>query len=408
MQGRSSVRALSLAAAALVTLAACASRPPLPPIPQSLVEAARVPGFAAVRQWGDDGRAFAGESAAAARDSGPRTPQDADPRTLKVLAISGGGANGAFAAGLLIGWTRAGTRPAFDVVTGVSAGALAAPFAFLGAPKDDVLRRLFSRLSARDVIAPRTRLLAWFGDSLASAAPLQALIEEHFDDTLMRAIAGEHRKGRRLFVSTTHVYAGRPVIWDLGAIAASGRPEALALIRRVLLASASVPILLPPVYIEAEAGGARYSEMHVDGGITRQTFIAPPGFDWRALARARGTSARAEFYVIRNGRTRSEYMPMRPDIAALGEHAMHQLTQSLGIGDLYTIYLRAEREGAGFFAAWIGEDFAAPWQGWFDPQYTQALFEYGHALALKGNGWHRMPPDMAASPASPPRAGGGN
>jgi predicted acylesterase/phospholipase RssA len=203
-----------------------------------------------------------------------------------VLAISGGGANGSFAAGLLTGWTRAGTRPPFHVVTGVSAGALAAPFALLGSKYDPVLIDVFTRLSSADLVSRKNRVLAFFGDSLASARPLQALIERHFDDALMQAIAAEHRAGRRLFVATTHIYAGRQMIWDIGAIAERGGPDALALIRRVLLASASVPILLPPVFLEVEANGSRYDEMHVDGGITRQVFAGPPALDWASLGRA--------------------------------------------------------------------------------------------------------------------------
>jgi hypothetical protein len=373
-------------------LCACAETPRFPPIPATLVSAATVPGFPAVRQWGDDesetaaspGRPPGSTPAAAAVPSGP----------LNALAISGGGANGSFAAGLLTGWSIEGTRPQFHVVTGVSVGALAAPFVFLGSQHDAVLQTLFTHVSRDDIIRTRPRLLAFLGDSLASPQPLQALIERYIDATLMHAIAAEHRKGRRLFVATTHVYAGRQVIWNIGAIAADGRPEALELIRRVMLASASIPVLLPPVYIDVEAAGRQFSEMHVDGGIARQVFIAPPKFDWVAAARELGTDGRINFWVIRNGRATSEYMMMRPDVIGLAEHATQQLTQSLGIGDLHMIYLRAEREKAAFRAAWIGADFDAPWNEWFDPAYAKALFEYGRARARSPNAWHFLPPGV--------------
>jgi hypothetical protein len=197
-----------------------------------------------------------------------------------------------------------------------------------------------------------------------------------------------------LFVATTHVYAGRQMVWDLGAIAASARPDAIDLIRRVLAASAAVPILLPPVYIDVDADGRRYSEMHVDGGITRQAFAGPPAFDWVAAAKALGTNGQICFYVIRNGRARSEYMVMRPEVIGLGEHAMHQLTQALGVGDLNTIYLRAQRANAQFRAAWIDSDFAADWGEWYDSKYTKALFEYGRRRAISGDVWRSLPPGL--------------
>lgn len=394
MKPHTQVRLRAVAAlAALMMLAACAEKSALPPIPAALVDAAQVPGFAGVRQWGDSSRG-SGTGPGTKRPRAVNAPEAASRNALNVLAISGGGANGSFAAGLLAGWTQSGSRPQFHVVTGVSVGALAAPFAFLGPDYDAVLHELFTQLSGRDIISVRPRVFAIFGDSLASSVPLQGLIERYFDAALMRAVAAEHRKGRRLFVASTHLYAGRQTIWDIGAIAASSRPEALALIQRVLLASAAVPILLPPVYFEVEAGGRRYSEMHVDGGITRQAFIGPPDFDWSATARALGTSGQTDFWVIRNGRAMAEYMVMPPEVIGLGEHAMHQLTQSLGVGDLYVIYLRAERESAQFHGAWIGKEFSMPAAEWFDPAYERALFDYGYAMGRSGSAWHALPPGL--------------
>ncbi|MEP7084053.1 MAG: patatin-like phospholipase family protein [Betaproteobacteria bacterium] len=390
--------ALILACGAIQLLSGCAETTDLPPIPADLIETAHIPGYGAIRQFGDAAGSF--PLAARAQTAPPQALQLAEARgngPLNALAISGGGANGAFAAGLLLGWTKAGTRPEFQVVTGVSVGALAAPFALLGPRYDSVLRELFTRLSGRDIVTPRNRLLALFGDSLFRSRPLETLIARYFDDAMLRAVAAAHRQGRRLFVATTSIYAGRQVIWDIGAIADSGQPDALALVHRVLLASASVPILFQPVYFEVEANGHRYNEMHVDGGITRQVFMGPPQLDWTSLGRTLGTNGNSNFYVIRNGRVQSEYMVMPPRLAALGEHAMFQLTQSLGIGDLYMIYLRAQQEHARFHAAWIGADFAAPWEDWHDPQYVGALFKYGYAVGTSADAWHRFPPGMSGS-----------
>jgi Patatin-like phospholipase len=374
-----------LGSAALV---ACGERPQLPPIPAHLVDAAQVPGFTAIRQWGE---AYA-PADGPGRDAGRRVAMSGANGALNVLALSGGASNGTFGAGLLTAWTETGTRPRFHVVTGVSIGALAAPFAFLGPQYDDVLRHLFTAVSGDDLIAPRPRLLALLSDSLASSAPLQELISARFDARMLREIAAEHRSGRRLYVGTSHIYAGRQVIWDIGAIATSGHADALALVHRVLLASASVPILLPPVFFEVEADGRRYNEMHVDGSIMRQAFIAPPGFDWDLAARTLQTDGRINFYVVRNGRVRSEYMVMQAELFGLGEHAMTQLSQSLGIGDLHTIYLRALHEQATFHAAWIDDSFAAPWSDWYDASYAQALFQHGREQLLGAKAWHARPP----------------
>jgi hypothetical protein len=379
----------------MAMLLGCAARPPLPPIPAELVEAARLPGYGPVRQFGDapghDGADLWGVG------KGSRfSAHDASARgaPLRVLAISGGGSNGAFAAGVLTGWTEARTRPEFDIVTGVSAGALAAPYAFLGPRFDDRLRKLFTGLSSADLMKQRPRVLALFSDALASAEPLQALIAQHFDQAMLEAVATEHRRGRRLFVGTTHVYAGRLVTWDLGAIAASGNPDALDLIRRVLLASAAVPIMLPPVYIEVEAGGRRYSEMHVDGSMTRQVFVSATALDWKAVMHEHGHRGAPEFYVIRNGRATSEYMVMEPQIVGLGEHALHLLAQSQGVADLFVIYVQAQRAGATYRAAWIGDEFLAPWDQWYDPKYVEALFAHGHRLAVDGRVWRTQPPGL--------------
>jgi len=279
----------------------------------------------------------------------------------------------------------------------VSAGALAAPYAFLGPRFDRHLHALFSGISSSDIMKPRPRLLAIFDDAMASAEPLRQLIDRNFDAALMRAVALEHERGRRLFVGTTHVYAGRLMTWDIGAIAASGQADALALIQRVLLASAAIPILLPPVYIEVEAGGKRYHEMHVDGSMTRELFVSAPGLDWSEAMRAHRHRGTPEFYAIRNGRATSEYMVMPPELVALGEHAMHLLAQSQGVADLYVIYVQAQRAHAAYRAAWIGAEFEAPWDQWYDPKYVQALFDYGRSRAVDGTVWRTLPPGLEPS-----------
>jgi hypothetical protein len=381
-----------LLAVLILNISACTKAPSSVPIPLALISEAQVPEFPGIRQWGE-APAVAGVSQETQR---VRSPNAVPQGPLNVLAFSAGGANGAFGAGFMTGWTQTGGRPVFHVVTGVSIGSLLAPMAFLGPQYDNVVSRMLTDLSGKYRVALRPRFVAVLGFSLASALPLEKLIAEYFNKRVLEEIAVEHRAGRRLYVGTSHVYAGRLTVWDLGAIANSGRPEALTLFHRVLRASAAVPTMLPPVFFEVEARGQSYQELHVDGGIMRQAFVAPYGFDWSLVKDRLGTNGEINFYIIRNGRVRSEYMAMPPDVFSLSQHAMLQLTQSLGIGDLDSLYLLAQAEHANFHAAWIDDLFDAPSSELYDATYVQALFEHGRAQAHSASAWHRLPPGIAA------------
>jgi predicted acylesterase/phospholipase RssA len=181
------------------------------------------------------------------------------------LAISGGGDKGAFATGLLAGWTASGTRPEFKVVTGVSTGALIAPLAFLGSAHDETLRSIYTDVGLRDIATPRAPVAAVLDDALSDNEPLWRLIRRHIDRAVLDAIAAESEKGRMLLVGTTDLDAGQGVIWNLTKIAASGHPQAQQLFHSVLIASSAIPVAFPPVLIDVEADGRRYQEMHVDG-----------------------------------------------------------------------------------------------------------------------------------------------
>ena len=195
-------------------------------------------------------------------------------RTVNVLAISGGGSNGAYGAGLLAGWTERGARPEFTVVTGASAGALIAPFAFLGPSYDPVLKNLFSEGIGEELLQI-DGLSALFGAGVFKTEPLKRLIARYVDDALLERIGAEYKKGRRLLVVTTNLDAQRTAVWDMGAIASSGAPEALDLFRDVLVASASVPGVYSPVLINVEGAGRRFEEMHVDGGVRANLLVVP-------------------------------------------------------------------------------------------------------------------------------------
>src|SRR6185436_11731498 len=226
-----------------------------------------------------------------------------------LLAISGGADDGAFGAGLLVGWTEHGDRPEFDLVTGISAGALIAPFAYLGSDYDRQLAGLFTSYSADQIYQSNVLSGLFGGNALADSAPLAQLIEQYVDARFLKRVAEERAKGRFLLIGTTNLDAQRPVYWDMGRIAQSKDPQAPELFRRVLLASASFPGIFPPVHIQVQAGGRQYEEMHVDGGTTREVFFTIADFRFNDIDRAIGRKVQRKLWIIRNGKIEPEYKP---------------------------------------------------------------------------------------------------
>ncbi|HUS97414.1 MAG TPA: patatin-like phospholipase family protein, partial [Hyphomicrobiaceae bacterium] len=250
-------------------LCACSSLP-RNPVPLDLLGTGVIPNIPNIpdaRYWGDEPPAklheMVMEIAEQRRISGVST-------NATMLALSGGADNGAFGAGLLNAWTEMGTRPEFTIVTGVSTGALSAPFAFLGPDYDDELKQMYGGFPRERIFKLRSWVNILPNASVADTAPLAEVIERFVDEKLMAAVAREHRRGRRLLVQTSHLDAQRPVVWDLGAIAASGAPNAKDIFRKALIASASVPVAFPPVLFQIEVDGQIYDEMHVDGGVVSQ------------------------------------------------------------------------------------------------------------------------------------------
>jgi hypothetical protein len=308
-----------------------------------------------------------------------------------ILALSGGGDNGAFGAGVLVGWSEAGTRPAFKVVTGISTGALIAPFAYLGAEFDPVVAELYTTIDQRDIFQKRPVLAGFASDALADSAPLQQMIARYLDERIVARIAEEYAHGRVLLVITTNLDAGVPVMWNIGAIAESGHPRAVELIRKILLASASVPALFPPVLFDVTVDGVEHQELHVDGGASMQSFLYPA--TWR-LGKARGLgSARARTaYIIRNGRLAETWSETERSTLSIATRAVATLITNNGVGDLYRMYAQTKRDGIAFRLAYIGEDFAEPHPAEFDRPYMVKLFDYARAKARAGYPWRSAPP----------------
>jgi hypothetical protein len=362
------------------------------------VDDAEVLGISRARFWGDQPPPWEHEwlSSTQTETSGRR--RGIYDRGHSYLAISGGGENGAFAAGFLVGWTEAGDRPEFTTVTGISAGALIAPFAFLGSEYDLVLREVSARLTPDQVYEKRRLLQGLRNDALASTEPLQRLIEAHVDQEVMEDIAKEYRKGRMLNIGTTNLDAKRPVIWRIGAIADSGHPDALELIRKILLASASVPGAFPPVLIDVRAGEDRFDELHVDGGATSQVFLYPVSLDWNRMPEELGIRGRPAVYVIYNSRIAPRYDPVENAFVPIAGHSIESLVRGQAIGDLYQIYLATCRDGLSFNLAHMPSDFSVTADGWFDSEYLQKLFDSGFGAAKGGYSWRKTPPQLEEPP----------
>jgi hypothetical protein len=262
-------------------------------LPAPLGAKALMPGFENVRL--SVSQAEASLAAAADRLSLPDA-SGADGE-FNILAISGGAASGAFGAGVLVGLTRAGRRPRFAIVTGVSTGALMAPFAFLGSDWDDRLADAYTGGHAARLWT-LTQLAPTLDGGLLRPDALDALIHPFIDAELVAAVAREHQLGRRLLVATTNLDSEEACIWDMGEIACRGGPAALALFREVLAASASLPGIFPPRRLPSELDGVAYEEMHVDGGVTAPLFVMPEALlRWKALGqRLQGSRV----YVIVN------------------------------------------------------------------------------------------------------------
>jgi hypothetical protein len=393
---RHSISILVLLCLTLMVVSGCSKPHRVQAVPNDLYTDAVIPGMPGIRYFVDeDPKPIVRDAVKAAKREkehlaskgmfGPLPP-------AYLLAISGGGSDGAFGAGLLVGWTEAGTRPEFKIVTGVSIGALTAPFAFLGPEYDDQLRKVFTTISADDIRERRSFLDAIFGDGLSDTTPLWNLIRRYIDEQMLEAIAEEYSKGRLLFIATTNLDAQRSVIWNIGEIAKSGHPEALNLFRRILFASASIPGAFSPVMIDVEANGKRFQEMHVDGGTVAQVFIYPPSIKIEKVTKAYGVGRERVLYVIRNARLDPQWASVERSIFAISTRAIQSLIQAQGVGDLYVIYLQSQRDNLDYNLAFIPPDFNAPHKEIFDTDYMNQLFGYAYGLSKEGYPWEKYPP----------------
>jgi hypothetical protein len=386
---------LRLAAAAPLTplLAGCSSLTRGDPPPAALAEQVTVLGIPNGRFWpGTQAEAMAREAIesvqrerAALGITGPLPP-------AYFLAVSGGGDDGAFGAGLLCGWHDAGTIPTFKLVTGVSTGSMIAPFAFLGGAYYDRLRTMYTTITPSSVLKPLGLYGVLFGDALASTTPLFDLISYYLDERMFADIAAAYRNGRLLLIGSTSLDMQRPIIWNIGAIAASGQPGALELVHKILLASAAVPGAFPPVLIDVEAGGRRYQEMNVDGGAVAQTFLYPPNIPLVVNMNSRELARPRYAYIIRNGRLDPNWADVRRQFLDIAGRSIATMIHYSGYNDILRIYETTQRDGVDYNLAFIGPDFTTISREQFDPVYMRQLFDYGYVRGRAGYPWQKKPP----------------
>lgn len=346
-----------------------------------------------VRIWGDATREELASNLAASaqqinlKEKGNRSNQES------YLVLSGGGQNGAFGAGLLNGWTKAGTRPEFKIVTGVSTGALIAPFAFLGSNYDATIKEFYTTHSTKDLVRYRVASGLLGGSSVADSKPLARLIAKYITPATLQKIAVEHQKGRYLLVGTTNLDAGRPVIWNMGEIAQVGDARALKLFRSVILASASIPGAFPPVMIDVSADGKLGQEMHVDGGTTDNAILVPFHVNLKELYKRSKWKPKRKLYVVINSTLAPRRKSVKADTFSIAGRSINTLIKRLTISDTQRLYEFSRRNDIEFHLAGIPIQFKEKSKELFDRAYMQKLFSYGYSLASKTYKWGRKPPD---------------
>lgn len=368
-----------------------------------LAQSAQVPALPGVRAWADETPRDVKAAVRARLPAIPRLAQKAQRvngrPVVEILALSGGGPDGAFGAGVLAGWSARGNRPEFEVVTGVSAGAIIAPFAFLGPRYDDKLKAVWTEYETNEIATPQILKGLLGGPAISDTKPLARLIASYVDRAMLDAIAAEYRRGRILLMMTTNIDAQRPVIWNMGGIASSQTAGAVELFRKIILASSAIPGAFPPVDIDVQVGGKSYQEMHLDGGTTREVFISPVEGPLKALDVLYDAPPLRRIYLIQNSKNVPEFDAVAKQTLPIAARAISTLIKSQSRGDIYRIYRMAQDAGAEFNMMAIPAAFNVKPKQTFDPEYQSALFDAGYALGKAGTGWANAPPDVGGQVA---------
>jgi len=379
----------------VVVLSGCVTLP-RSAVPPEYAESATVPGMPDVRAWG--GKVSPEFQQDAIESVRQKQANGNVQRDFASLSLSGGGSDGAFGAGFLNGWAQSGGRPDFKLVTGISTGALIAPFAFLGSDYDDRLKEVYTTTSTSDILEMLNVFsFLYTRQSFARATPLEKLVARHIDEELLRAVARKHAQGDRLYIGTTNMDAQRLSVWNMGRIAQYGTPEAYELFRKVMVASTSIPAAFPPVMIDVEGEDGRlYDEMHTDGGTVTQMFFYGGVLDLRETAEQRGVTDEklGDLYVIRNGKMKPQHDQIERRVAPITDRAVATMIKAAAFNDLYRIYAFAQRDNVEFHYVGIPDDFVSTSAEPFDKEEMNRLFEIGYHEGLAGGDWKDEPPGI--------------
>jgi hypothetical protein len=373
-------------------------------VPVDRMHDAEIPGFADVRAWaGTISADFQADFIQSVRDERQgEFPTDENGIPIyEGLALSGGGSNGAFGAGFLYGWSQTGLRPEFKLVTGISTGALIAPFAYLGSDFDEELKEVYTTITSENILRRRNIFAILFkSESLAKTDPLKQLLEQYITEDTLRAVAERHNRGHRLYIGTTHMDAQHLVVWNMGLIARRQSSEALDLFRKVMLASASIPVAFPPVLIDVEIGGKPYDEMHADGGTVTQVFFYGGTIDIEAGRREiYGDDFQPSgggIYIIRNGQVQPDPIQVDRNLPAISSRAVDTMIKTAVVGDLYRIFAFTRRDDIGFNYTGIPDDYEPQSKELFDQAEMNRLFQVGYQLGMSSNPWRSSPPGYEA------------
>ena len=321
-------------------------------------------------------------------------------KEINYLVLSGGGAGGAFSVGVLTAWTDKGQRPKFDMVSGVSTGALIAPYAFLGPAYDEALVELYTSGIAQELVDMKFLPKGLLGPSLLKQEPLRKMVEQYLTQDILAEIAAEHRKGRRLLVLTSNLDSQRAVIWNMGAIADSKRPDALKLFQDIIIASASIPGLYPAVLIQAKSGGRSFEEMHSDGGSASQILTIPEGWMASSDKVKWPEGASLNLYIIVNNALMPEFSTTRNNTFTVMARANSTLIKSQTRSALVATYVYAQKNGIRFRVASIDKQVPYTMIDPFNTGYMRAVYNLGYTEMSNGTLWKDRPSFSGTFPAA--------
>ena len=372
-------------------------------VPENLVGRAEVVGMPDIRYYIDKPDSFfmmRQSLVDSFKDEGKSDYLVDGVKTYPVLIIGGGVSNSAYGIGLLNGWLKGGSRPVFKIVTGYSSGSVLAVATFSGKDYEDRIADLFTSISTKDFVKQKSIFGILFGDSVNSSDLFAKKINDIVDEKLMVKIAQEHKKGRRLYVGTTDFDAQGFVIWDMGALASQGGPDAVKMFRKIILASCAFPAMNPPVYFQVEAGGRRYEEMHVDGGVISGLFYISQLMEGvESIVQYSGANPggfKTRLYVLNLCYMSPHSRQVKDNMVDMTSRLIETNGESKMIGDTYRVYAYAKEKGWDYNLAYIPEDFVPNQKEMLDTQEMKRLFKRGYDDAAAGYKWHKAPPGLVA------------